>query len=533
MLSMAVLFSLLFLLIPKSDCNQIKIQIEKAKGLVNSSNYQEALNQIYSVKRNANYCDEITKTALYHQLAVIHLYSNSKDSAIFYTRKTLQNSYALGNDSIRIKSLTNLGMLLNQVKRYDEALKQYREVWKYYNSNPNAKKKEGNDFKKALASSNLALTHLNLKNRDSSIYYISKSFDFRNKEKKLGFVIYNFNLASEIYEQKGDLLKAIAYSDSSLNLAKIQNDKKQVHISISRLMNLSMLSNNLEKASTYEEEIIQAINDNDELIFKRRFLSVLYDYYKATKQNLKALQAVENLKSIADSITKFDYEAKVLALNSEYSELRLKNQNLEYLIALKKNEKRIFYLIISLCISASIIIFGVLRFRYERIKLNTYFEHEKDFKQFYNYLKSQKTTNAAQSSNKLFLRLLNEINEKKLYLDPNIRSKNLAQILGTNTKYLSSAVNISYGKSISHLLNFYRIEEAKGKIEKLSKEKNKLTVSLNSLWEECGFNSNVHFYRVFKKFTRLTPLEYHTFTIKFKKTKRFGENKNINTTNLS
>lgn len=514
---MAIVLYLLLLILPQFDCELIETKIEKAKILVNQSRYQEALNQLYSVKGESDYCDEKSKLALWHQLAVIHLYGNKKDSAIYYTKKTLQNSFKVGNDSIRIKSLTNLGMLLNQTNQYSEAIDHYREVWKYYNYNPTAKENPNNDFKIAIAASNLALTHLNLNNQDSALFYINKSFDFKIKESNLGFVQYNFNLASEIYENKGDIVKAVAYSDSSLTLAKTQNNIKQIQISTARLMNLSLLLNDLKRASLYENEVIDAVNRNDEIIFKKRFLSVLYRYYKASNQNLKALQTVENINSINDSITKIDYEAKILGLNSEYNAIKLENQNLEYQITIKNSQQKNLYLIIGLVLAITLLIVITLRFRFQRLKMNTYFNHQKEFKQFYKYLKSQKTNNVEQPENTLFLKLLHEINENKLHLDPNIKSKDIARIIGTNTKYLSNAVNKSYGKSISHLLNFYRIEEAKEKLERLSEINEKINGSVSNLWEECGFNSNVHFYRVFKKFSGLTPSEYHTLSKKHKK----------------
>lgn len=105
---------------------------------------------------------------------------------------------------------------------------------------------------------------------------------------------------------------------------------------------------------------------------------------------------------------------------------------------------------------------------------------------------------------KLYLKLKNLISNEKLYLDPNLTLKSVADQLGTNTKYLSQVVNRNTGFNFQYFINTYRIEEAKKKIT--SEDYKNLT--LYGIALQCGFKNKSTFYKVFKEVTHLTPKDY-------------------------
>ncbi len=102
---------------------------------------------------------------------------------------------------------------------------------------------------------------------------------------------------------------------------------------------------------------------------------------------------------------------------------------------------------------------------------------------------------------KLFSRLKEVMESEKLFLDPDLSLRNVADRLATNTKYLSQVVNHYAGQNFQHFVNSYRINAIKKKI--LSRENPNLT--LFGLAMQSGFKNKSTFYKVFKEIAGTTP----------------------------
>jgi PAS domain S-box-containing protein len=105
---------------------------------------------------------------------------------------------------------------------------------------------------------------------------------------------------------------------------------------------------------------------------------------------------------------------------------------------------------------------------------------------------------------KLYFKLKDLLQKEKLYLDPNLSLKNVADRLATNTKYLSQVVNNHSGKNFQYFINSYRVAEAKKQI--MDSDNNNLT--LYGIALQCGFKNKSTFYKVFKEITGQTPREF-------------------------
>lgn len=105
---------------------------------------------------------------------------------------------------------------------------------------------------------------------------------------------------------------------------------------------------------------------------------------------------------------------------------------------------------------------------------------------------------------KLYDQLKQLMESAKLYLDAELNLKKVADLLNTNTKYLSQVVNHQAGVNFQQFTNLYRVEEAKNKIvhESLS------NLTLYGIALQCGFKNKSTFYKVFKEVTGLTPKEF-------------------------
>lgn len=104
----------------------------------------------------------------------------------------------------------------------------------------------------------------------------------------------------------------------------------------------------------------------------------------------------------------------------------------------------------------------------------------------------------------IFVKLNKLFDEEKTYLRSDLKLKNLAEMLNTNTRYLSQVVNDKTGDNVLHFINKYRIEIAKKKI--VDKEYAHLTTY--GIAQLCGFRNKSTFYKVFKEFEGMTPKDY-------------------------
>ena len=93
---------------------------------------------------------------------------------------------------------------------------------------------------------------------------------------------------------------------------------------------------------------------------------------------------------------------------------------------------------------------------------------------------------------------------EKLFLDPNLSLKEVADQLHTNTKYLSQVVNHHAGCNFQFFINTYRVKEVKSMIT--SDDYHNLTLFGIAL--QCGFKNKSTFYKVFKEISGQTPKEY-------------------------
>jgi AraC-like DNA-binding protein len=96
-------------------------------------------------------------------------------------------------------------------------------------------------------------------------------------------------------------------------------------------------------------------------------------------------------------------------------------------------------------------------------------------------------------------RLVNLLEKKKRYLDPDLKITDMCRELNTNRTYLSNLINREFNLSFNDLINRYRTEHAV-----LLLENNKNNYSLQVIATDSGFGSLSSFNRAFKKNTGTT-----------------------------
>lgn len=101
-------------------------------------------------------------------------------------------------------------------------------------------------------------------------------------------------------------------------------------------------------------------------------------------------------------------------------------------------------------------------------------------------------------------KILELLNDKNVYLNPELSLQHLALIAGSNRSYVSKVINEEFGVNFFDLINEKRVEYAK---LQLSDSKNN-NYSLNFIGQLCGFKCDRTMYRAFIKFTGESPSKY-------------------------
>lgn len=119
-------------------------------------------------------------------------------------------------------------------------------------------------------------------------------------------------------------------------------------------------------------------------------------------------------------------------------------------------------------------------------------------------VKYAKTGLNEDSSRQLKEKLEQFMEEKKPYLQPQIKIKDLADLMGQASHQISQVINESFGQNFYEFVNMYRVNEAKI----LLKSPEFKNYTLTAIGFEVGFNSKSAFYNAFKKHTGTTPAKF-------------------------
>ena len=125
----------------------------------------------------------------------------------------------------------------------------------------------------------------------------------------------------------------------------------------------------------------------------------------------------------------------------------------------------------------------------------------KDAERQWNTLSSEKGVSGRKVDREIYKSILYNLEIRKVYLDSKLSLEKFSSIVGTNTTYLSNAVNRYFQCNFKQLINRYRIEYAKSLLVE-----DKYPVS--SLFKECGFVSQSVFYAAFHKVAGVSPLQF-------------------------
>ena len=105
---------------------------------------------------------------------------------------------------------------------------------------------------------------------------------------------------------------------------------------------------------------------------------------------------------------------------------------------------------------------------------------------------------------KLYDAIIEAFKKDKIYRDPDFNIRKLAELLDTNTTYVSKAMNLDGNKNFNQLVNEYRIND----VVNMMKSDNTRKYTIQYLYTQAGFSQQSTFNKIFKEYTRSTPSKY-------------------------
>ncbi len=90
------------------------------------------------------------------------------------------------------------------------------------------------------------------------------------------------------------------------------------------------------------------------------------------------------------------------------------------------------------------------------------------------------------------------------FTNPNFSLDMLAELVGSNPKYVSQTINEAFGKNFSNYINDYRVKLASSRLV----DPAYANLTVKAVGESVGFRSQSSFTAVFRKHTGLSPSIY-------------------------
>ncbi len=235
-------------------------------------------------------------------------------------------------------------------------------------------------------------------------------------------------------------------------------------------------------------------------------LSGLSRAYDASGNTLKALEYYKKYFDVRTRTMNFRQENAFRDLLMKYADSEHRRELERKETELLKKDKKMMAAIFGIAIIGVIFVFfGLLYWRknamYRKLVLQN-LDYQKSLNE-YKRCEELKKTQKQQAHLKIYEELEHLMRDEKLYRRSDLTIQMLAELLGTNTTYMSDVINRFSGKSFPTYLNGYRLEEV---LSVLSDPKDDSPIYV--IFENAGYTSRTTYTRIFREKFGCTPSRY-------------------------
>ena len=451
--------------------------------------------------------------------------SGNLDSALYFALKLLEYSKRQNDNTKYRIALISVATIHAQNGQFRESQKLYQEVAALSN-------KINDTAAFAVNNLNLGITFSELKQYDSSTFYLNKAIPQAIYQKNSECLVLIYGSLADCYlAMKNKLLWKKYLLLSKATAEKVGNYQYIATLNCN-LTEEALSRNDYKEAYSYGIIANKILKDHPYPVLEERVDSMLYISCKGLTKFEEALQWHEAFTKIKNTILTEKLSARLEEMSIKY-EVAEKNLIISIqAIDLSKKQNR-NQLLSSALVIVLLISFGFLAYIFlTRKQRNLLYQKEKHIDKELmeisllkqrglvkeselsiqtNTLSQEQASQLEVSKtelheNLLYIELRETIEKDKLYLNPDLHLEQVIKLLGTNKKYLYEAMSKSTSDNFRTLINRYRVNEAKEIIRKTIYAGKSL--SITNIVDSSGFNSEVSFYRAFRSVTGLSPKEF-------------------------
>src|SRR5690606_16448901 len=339
---------------------------------------------------------------------------------------------------------------------------------------------------------NLASVYVELDSIGKGLEYYQKSMELARKSgNRTDLARSLFNMGS-VYMNTGNYSRAFDHLEESMAISREEKVPLGIMYNFKSLGDTYTLAGAFEPAKiSYDSALVYALK----LELPRDEADIydgLYNLYRKSGDYQKSLGYYIKSDSIRDVLFTRDKQKAIAELEILY-ETEIKDRQLEKIgHAFERKKSQITILSVSILSVVLIATMAVFFLAFRNRALRNLYKRNMELLNTVNYYKiTPEATGESEQLKKVFDRLLELLNTDKIFHVPILTVSDLAEMIGTNEKYVSSAISTYAKMNYNNFINFYRTNEAKELIGRLE------FATLNEIMYACGFNSRTTFYNAF------------------------------------
>ncbi|MFW6224591.1 MAG: tetratricopeptide repeat protein, partial [Bacteroidota bacterium] len=408
-------------------------------------------------------------------------------------------------------TLSNIGGVLFALQRYDEALEYFSRAYQKMETHDMTSQME-------ITLGNIASVYKNLGELEKALSYHKEALALAEMlDKKISIGIKNLNIGN-IYTLMDQPDNALEYFEKALPLfissgSKFEIANTYLHIAKANQQKKRFRQARIDGEVAYQKadsiEAVALLKDAAKLLSEVYYslgnLDKALDYRRRYDTYKDSLYTEETSRLLAEMDARFNLSEQAHKIDLLRKEQLIKNRTL------KQQRHTIILLATGGFILISLILIIWIQYRQKQRSYKNLMRKNHELVKAERAARKReleklenKSEQVITGEENILAGLLKLLDEQKVYLKQQISQKEMAEILETNTSYLSRIINKHFNLTFSNLINKYRVEE----VQRLLSTEDSRLLTIEAIARECGFHSKSAFQSAFKKFTGMTPSAY-------------------------
>jgi len=506
---------------------------------VSLKNYKKTLEILLELEDNENIQSVLVNMAQVYDMI------GSYDSAIYFSNQAIGLSQIPGFEIELGSAYSNLGLVYKKMGEFDKALENYKKAYGFSvaQSDSNMMAIDLNNiaalyshwgnylmardyFERALtiyqksgkwdgveiAMNNIANILQNEGKYDSALVMYHESLAIARKMGRTGSVAVKMSNIGTLYFELKNYDSAIVYQNGALEISQSIGRKDAVCKTLQNLGDIYLAKDELSLAGKYFDEAQSCAEELNAKTTLEKIFKSKSELQEKLGNPVKALEYHKMYVAVKDSVYTAESQEKLAEMEAIYKNEK-KQKEIELLMKdkalnrerIRKNQLMLYWigsgLLIFLVATAIITALFIQKSKSNRMLVEKNLE----------LIKHQECDLVLPGNNSLSIneeeksRLLKELTHliisEKVFTQKQLTLNNLAELLNTNTSYLSHIINKDFNLSFTDFLNQMRVQESQ-KLFVAGKHK---TMTIEAIADMVGFHSRSNFNVQFKKFAGVTP----------------------------